>query len=122
MRGKSSPERDLDERVALVVLEPDVEARLVALDQVGLEQQRLADGVGERPLEVRHPVDGRLDAQRRRRRRPARLPVLADAVSQALRLAHVQHPARGVLHEVHAGAVGQALEGGRDLRGHHHRW
>ena len=28
------PERDLDERVALVILEPDVEAGLVALDQV----------------------------------------------------------------------------------------
>ena len=36
-------QRDLDVRVALVVLEADVEARLVALDEVGLEEQRLAD-------------------------------------------------------------------------------
>ena len=55
-------QRDLDERVALVVLEADVEARLVALDEVGLEEQRLADRVGERVLEVGDPVDGRPDA------------------------------------------------------------
>ena len=39
-------ERHLDVRIALVVLEPDVEPRLVALDQVGLEEQRLGDRVG----------------------------------------------------------------------------
>ena len=60
---------DLDERVALVVLEPDVEARLVALDEVRLQQQRLADGVGHRLFQVVDPVDGRLDAQRRGRAR-----------------------------------------------------
>ncbi len=98
---------DLDERVALVVLEPHVEARLVTLDQVRLQQQRLADGVGHRPLQVVDPVDGRLDAQRRGRGGAARLPVLADAVPEALRLAHVQHATLGVLHEVDAGAVGQ---------------
>ena len=36
-------ERDLDERVGLVVLEADVEARLEALDEVRLEEERLAD-------------------------------------------------------------------------------
>ena len=108
----------LDERVALVILEPDVEAWLVPLDQVRLEQQRLADGVGERPVQVHHPVDGGLDAQRWCRAGPALLPVLADAVLEALRLAHVQHATLGILHEVHARAIGQALEGGRDLRGH----
>ena len=56
---------DLDERVALVVLEPHVEARLEALDEVGLEEQRLADGVGQRDLDVDDTVDGGLDPQRR---------------------------------------------------------
>ncbi len=55
-------ERDLDVGVALVVLEPDVEARPVALDQVGLEQERLADRVDLGHLEVRNPVDDLADA------------------------------------------------------------
>ena len=48
-------EGDLDVRVALVVLEPDVEARPVALDQVGLEQERLRDRVGLGHLDIRPP-------------------------------------------------------------------
>ena len=48
---------DLDVRVALVVLEPDVEPRGVALDQVGLEEERLRDRVGHRELDVGDPVD-----------------------------------------------------------------
>ena len=60
-------QRDLDVRVALVVLEPDVEARLVALDQRRFEQQRLADAVDDRVLDVGHAIHGLLDAQRRLR-------------------------------------------------------
>ena len=48
---------DPDVGVALVVLEADVEARLVALDEVGLEEERLGDRVGERVLEVGDVVD-----------------------------------------------------------------
>ena len=112
-------ERDLDVRVALVVLEPDVEARLEALDQVRLEEQRLGDRVGLGDLEVGDPVDGLADlvvpAAGARR---LLLPVAADAAAQALRLAHVQHLALGVLHQVHAGPVGQVGEGRVELGGH----
>ena len=43
---------DLDVRVALVVLEAHVEARLVTLDQRRLEQERLAHGVDDGVLDV----------------------------------------------------------------------
>ena len=107
---------DLDVGVRLVVLEAHVEARLVALDEVGFQQERLADGVGQRGLDVDHLVDGRFDAQRGRR--PARLPVLAHPVAQALGLAHVEDAAAGVLQQVDAGLVRQVLERGREAWGH----
>jgi hypothetical protein len=63
--------RDLDERVALVVLETDVVARPMPLDEVDLEKQRLADRVGHRVLEIGDLVDDRLRIRWLRRRRSA---------------------------------------------------
>ena len=112
-------ERDLDVRVALVVLEPDVEARLEALDEVGLEEQRLADAVDLGHLDVGDPVDDLADAvDVARAADDLLLPVAADAVAQALGLADVQHVAPGVLHQVHAGAVRQSLERRFEVGGH----
>ena len=53
---------DLDVGVALIVLQADVEARLVALDQVRLEEERLADRVGDRVFDVGDSIHGGLDA------------------------------------------------------------
>ena len=103
-------QRDLHERVALVVAQPDVEPRSVLLDEVALEEVRLADRVGDDVLDVRdllgHP------------RRSARPPARAapkyerDAAAQGVRLADVQDASRRVLHEVHAGAGRQAAQHG----------
>ena len=46
------------------------------------------------------------------------LPIRANAVAQALRLAHIDDVATRVLHEVHARLVGQLGEGGFELGGH----
>src|SRR4029077_11508988 len=46
------------------------------------------------------------------------LPVAAHAVAQALRLADVQHASARILHEVHAGPVGQLPEDRLELWGH----
>ena len=110
-------QRDLDVRVALVVLEADVERGLEALDEVALEQERLADRVGHRVLEVHDPVDDRADQVLLD---PGRLllPVAADAAAQARRLADVQHVPARVLHQVHAGPIGKLLEDRLELRGH----
>ena len=110
-------ERDLDVRVALVVLEPDVEARSVALDQVGFEEERLGDRIGLGHLDVDDPVDDRTDPVDLARR-DCLLPVRADAVAQALRLADVDDVAALVLHQVDAGLVGQLGQGGFELGGH----
>ena len=89
-------QRDPDVGVALVVLEADVEPRLVALDEVGLEEQRLRDRVRERVLEVRDAVDHLADPVDLAGPGPGRLalPVRADAGPQVLRLADVQHGPR----------------------------
>ena len=110
-------ERDLDVRVALVVLQPDVEPRAIALDEVGFEEERLGDGVGQRELDVGDAVDDAPDPVDLAARRLL-LPVGADAAAQALRLADVHDVAASVLHQVDAGPVGKLGEGGREFRSH----
>ena len=110
-------EGDLDVRVALVVLEADVEARLEPLDEVRFEEERLRHGVGDGVLDLRHPVDDAADAVDLARRRRL-LPVGADPVAQALRLADVDHVATVVLHEVDARPVRESLERGFERGGH----
>jgi hypothetical protein len=91
----------------------------VTLDQRRFEKQRLADAVGHRVFDVRHAVHFVLDAQRLQP--AALLPVLANAVAQVLRLAHVQHNAARVLEQVHARFGGQLGQRGLELGGHYFR-
>jgi hypothetical protein len=113
-------ERDPDVRVALVVLEADVEARLVALDQVGLEEERLRDRVRQRVLDVGDAVDRLADPVHLAVPGSGRLllPVAAHARAEVLGLADVQHGPARVAHEVDAGPGRQAGERGFELRGH----
>ena len=108
---------DLDVGVALVVLEPDVEPRPVALDQVRLEEERLGDRIGQGHLDVGHPVDDAPDPVGLAVR-ALLLPVAPDPVAQALGLADVQDVAPAVLHQVHAGTIGQLAEGRLELGSH----
>ena len=94
-------EGDRQVRVGLVVLQPDVEAGPVLLDEVELEEQRL-DLVADRdPLDrvggVHHLRGALRQAGREVRHHPA---------AQALRLAHVEHAAVGVLELVRPRRVG----------------
>src|SRR5206468_10317171 len=109
--------RDLDVWIALVVLEPDVEARPVTLDQVHLEEEGLRDRVGLRHLDVDDPVDDAPDSMDLAGG-GLLLPVRPDAVAQALRLADIDDVAALVLHEIDARLVEQLGEGGFELRGH----
>ena len=110
---------DLDVRVALVVLEPDVEPRLVALDEVAprggapreTESVSVYSTSATRSMTLR--IRWTLAADR------LLLPVAPDPAAQVLGLADVEHDAPGVLHEVDAGAGGQLAEGGVELGGHH---
>ena len=104
--GKRLTERDGDARVALVVREPDVEARFVLLDQIVLEQQRLCLSRHHDGFEI-----GDLPGQRRALRRLLHFggEVRGHPRPQALGLADVEDLARGVLPEIDAGTVRQGV-------------
>ena len=93
----------VDVREALVVAQHHVEARLVSLDEVVLEQQRLGVGVG----------DGDFDGADLRHQRlhlgvdVAGGEVGADPVPEIARLADVQQLLPRAEHAVHAGAARQ---------------
>ena len=96
-------ERDRDVRERLVVAQPDVERRAVALDEVLLQVERLGLVPRDDDLEVRDP---------RRELRDggpsvAALEVAAHARAQRLRLSDVQHVAPSVAEEIDAGLARQ---------------
>ena len=96
-------EGDGQERIALVVTEPDVEAGLVLLDQGVLEQQRLDVVADLDPLDGLGVGDHLRRPQGQARRA---VEVVGQARPQAVGLAHVDHPALGVLELVGARGVG----------------
>ncbi len=97
-------QRDLDVRIGLVVPEDDVEPRIVLLDQVRLEEQRLGRRAGHDPVEVLHVAHehARLVGERGRR-----LQVGTHPGPQVTRLPHVQDPPARVPEEVHPRPPGQ---------------
>ena len=100
-------DRQLQIEVVLVVLEPDVEARAVVLDEVVLEDERLDLVRGGDELEVGRPPDQHRDA---RGLRVARREVRAQAVTQAQRLADIDDLAPIVPEHVDARAVGNGSQ------------
>ena len=101
-------DRDRDVRERLVVAEPDVERRPVALDEVLLEVERLDLGRGHDHLEVGDPPDEIRD--RGTGVAAPGLEVRAHARPQRLRLAHVEHVALLVAEQIDARLRGQALQ------------
>ena len=95
-------ERDRDVRVRLVVAQPDVEPRLVLLDEVLLGEQRLGLGVDDQRLDLVDHVD-QIPAPACARVREMRRDPLADRVG----LADVDHLAAAVAEQVDAGLVGE---------------
>ena len=109
-------DRDRDVRERLVVAQPDVERRPVALDEVLLEVERLDLAAGHDHLDV---GDARRQAADLRAavRRP--LEVRADARAQRLRLADVEDVAVRVAEQVDARPRGERLQLVFDPRGHY---
>ena len=89
-RGAVGGAGDLQVRVALVVAEQDVEARVQRLDQVVLEQQRLGLGAHHRRLQARDARHHVADA----RAAVVLVEVARDALLQVARLADVEHARR----------------------------
>ena len=98
---------DFQVGVSLVVLQANVEERLVALDQRRLQDQRFARVAHYDVLEVLN-----MAAQRNRLRfhPPRRAEVRAHPVLEFRCLAHVDHFAPGVAHDVHARTRGQGRQ------------
>ena len=96
-------EADRDVGVRLVVAQPDVEARLVLLDEGLLGEQRLRLGGDHERLEVVDLVGQRARAVERRICKMA-----CNPLPERLRLAHVDDAPAGVAEQVDPGLVGEA--------------
>ena len=94
----------LDVRVRFVVAQQDVEARLVLLNQVVFESERFLLVINQNVVDIARFADQRsgLDIGQLVLGK-----VAAHPVSQALRLADVDHPAAGVLVQIHSGREGE---------------
>ncbi len=96
-------QRDLDEREALVVLQPDVERRQVAVHQVALQQQGVGLGLGDDGLQGTGMLQQALQ-----QRVVLSLEILGDAFLEVGRLADVERLAGGGLEDVDPGPLGKA--------------
>ena len=98
---------DQDVGEGFVVAQQHVEARSQALDQIGLEQQRLCLGAGddefERPRRSQHALDAGIEA--------GRTGVGGNAFLDILGLAHIEHVAARIDHAIDAGLRWRVLGG-----------
>ena len=103
-RGIGIVEVDLDEQEPFVVAEADVVARLIFLDQLAFQQERLrfaAHGVG---VEIVDGLDQGVEFQVPTHAARG-MEISADAFAQIARLADVNDRAEAVLHQVNARLV-----------------
>ena len=99
--------RDLDIRIRLVILEADIVARPVLLDEVALEDQRLDLARRHDELEIRDFRDHRTHL---RRVVAAALEILPHAVLEHDGLADVDDLPRRVLHDIDTGILRQEFQ------------
>ncbi len=101
--GVGLVDREPDVGIGLVVAKQDVVARLVSLDQIVLERQRFAFGIGDDELHVMdrcpHLVQPRIEIA-------GILEVTPHAVAKRTRLADIDRRSGDILVEVDAGAGG----------------
>ena len=98
--------RGKDVGIALVIPQQHVEARLVLLDEVVLEHQRLGFGVGDRDFDPRHRRHHQLGL----RRLLGALKIACDALLQITRLADINHLVLRIEHAIHARAMRQRAQ------------
>ena len=99
--------RYLEVRIALVVAQANVERRLVAFDQVRLEDERLDLVVHDDPAHVDDAFDHLLRARREERRV---LKVRTDPIAQRDRFSDVQNSLVLAQHQIDAGGVRHLAE------------
>src|SRR5471032_639538 len=102
---------DLQVGIRFIVAEQDVEARVLRLDQVVFQDQRLGLAVRDRGLQPRDALDHHGDAWAAE----VFLEVVRDALLQVARLADVEQLVVDVEIAVHTRQVGQLGHGGQHL-------
>ena len=116
--GKAVPDGQLEIGEALVVLEPQIEFRLMLLDEVVLEEGGLALRAGQNVIDVGRFGQDVADLEVVRR-----LEIRPDAVPEEARFADVNDLAGGVLEKIDAGLLGKggdfrSISSIVDLTGH----
>ena len=106
---------DADIRVALVVTEQNVVAGLVALDEIGLEQQRLGLASNDGVLEVGDVRDHRRDLGDRDR--PA-AEIALQSVAEFLRLADINNSPAAIFHKIDSGTERYCVKPRVELAAH----
>ena len=101
--------------IFLVVLQQHIEVRLVVLDQVGLQGQRLRLAVGDDELDLADLAHHQGDAGGMAMATPA-LEVAADPVAQHLGLTDVEDSVLRIAHQVAARLGGDLLQAGLEPR------
>ena len=107
--------RQVNIRVALVITKQDIVTRLVGLDEIVLEYQRLVLGMGNGHLDMLYLFDhdpgfGRFSL--------AANEIAGHPVFQVFCLADINHLTCLVLHTVDAGSCGQAFQKGFTIKRH----
>ena len=100
--GKQIAFGDSDKGVALIVLEVDVEVRMVLADQIALEHQSLVLGFYDDIVKARHQLHHKRDLLTLILQRH----VLTHASTQVFRLAHINDVSLGIFPKVAAGLRG----------------
>ena len=98
------PPVETQERISLVILEKDVIARLVALDEGVFQHERFKFRLGDDNVEIVHVRDHRRDL-----RQMLAAEIARHAVFQRLGLADVNHLAGSVQHDINARQQRQAV-------------
>ena len=99
---------DFQIRIGFIVPQHDIVTGTVFLDQVAFQNQGFDLAVGHDGFKVFHMADQRFHFDRMSARCPE---VAVDPVIQIFCLAYVDNPAGAVMHEVHAGFMGQNRKG-----------
>jgi len=113
--GKRFLHRHLDVGIRFVITQRDVESRTVLLDERRFENERMRLAGNHDRVEVLHLAQ---QASRLRAGIVVLRPVASHARAEALRLAHVQHPAIGILPEVHPRGLRQVWQSSCDRQRH----
>ncbi len=100
LQPRVRPPGETQTGIVLVILQINIVARPVLLDQVALEDQRFHFGIGDHIFEIAHLGADRLQP---RRNSAAVGDVVLDALPQRPGFTDIDHPPHGILDQINTG-------------------